>query len=452
MRLLWALLALSFLFTLPAYAAQPWFTVQSWTLDNGLHVVVLPSHRAPIVRVNVWYKTGGASDLVGKSGTAHYLEHLMFRGNDTLKDGAYSAAIKDWGGQENAFTALDVTTYFATIPADKLAPLLKMEASRMRQAKPSAIDATTEHQVIQQERFQTVESDPNRIFSEGLNARFYPDFVYGRPIIGTPAEIKALTRADAMAFHDTWYGPDNAILVIAGDVDVEKIRALVNRYFGSLKPINPPEHDYLHRTAPVLKKSDTVQKCDARIQQPLLGLSWPLPSAEYALQDSLTAQVLAYILDGGSTSPLYKRLVEREKRVTALSFGYNDSLRAAGNIDLDYWPAPNQTDYAALDAHVRQTLRDVIVNNISEADLHRALEQLKLRFELASDEPIGLASQIGYQLALGDTLEQIEAAPLLLDAVTLADVKRFAARYLFNLERGYLTSRLLPVGDRACVK
>ena len=450
MRHLLACMALVVFLAFPARA--DWFKAESWTLDNGLQVVLIPSHRSPLVRVNVWYKTGGASDPQGVSGVAHYLEHLMFRGNDEMRDGAYSATIKNWGGQENAFTALDVTTYFATIPTNKLAALLKMEASRMRQVKPQTKDAATEHQVIQQERHQTIESDPNRLFAEDLNAQFFPGHVYGRAIIGTPAEIKALELKDAINFHNRWYGPDNAILVIAGDVDSAQAQILVNRYFGSLKPVHPPKHDYLQTPAPFLRKDKLAQKCDARVQQPLLGISWPLPAAEYDLQTSLTASVLAYILDGGSTSPLYRTLVEQQKRVTSLSISYNDSLRAAGNFDFDYWPAPGEHDYGALDQHVRKVLKQVINEQITEKDVSRARNQLKLQYELASDEPINLAGQIGYKLAMGEDLQQIQAAPLLLDAVTLTDLKRFSVRYLFADDRGSLSSRLLPAKDSLCAR
>ncbi len=430
--------------------AAPWFNAESETLSNGLQIVVLPNHRSPIIHSSVWYKTGGANDPDGQSGIAHYLEHLMFRGNDAMKDGEYSATVKAWGGDENAFTSMDVTSYFASIPADKLDTLLTMEASRMKQMAPDPAKAATEHDVILQERAQTISSDPSRLFSEQVNAQFYPQHPYGRPIIGTPRDIKALKLEDAEAFHDRWYGPDNAILMIAGDIEPEDAFRMAKKHFGGLKPIQPPRS--LYKTMPPLVQDTdiSVHKCDARIEQPLLGLTWKLPARSRILQDALTGDVLAYILNGGSTSPLYKALVEQDKRVTALSVSYDDSLMAATNFDMGVWPAPGETDYPALTRYIETRLKDIITTRITEADVRRAITQLQLQYELASDEPQGLAMQLGFKLAQGETLDTLRNAPLLLDAVTLADIHRFAATYLFNPARGLMTTSLLPQGDPSC--
>jgi zinc protease len=436
---------------MPAMAA-PWFEAESETLHNGLHVVVLPNHRSPIVHTSVWYKTGGANDPDGQSGIAHYLEHLMFRGNDTLKDGEYSQTIKSWGGDDNAFTSMDVTSYFATIPADKLEKQLRMEAGRMQEVAPDPKKAATEHDVIQQERAQVIVSDPNRLFGEQVNAQLYPLHPYGRPIIGTPRDISALRLEDAIAFHDKWYGPDNAILVIAGDVEPKRAIRMARAYFGGIDRVNPPFPAYKAKP-PLADDTDiTVQKCDARIEQPLLGLNWTLPPRKAVLQEALTADVLAYILNGGSTNPLYKALVEEDKRVTALSVAYGDNLNAVASFEINAWPAPRETDYTALNKHIIERLRDVITNDLTEADVARAISQMKLQYELASDEPDNLAMQIGYRLAQGDRLDFLLAVPSLMDAVTLADLRRFAERTLFNPERGVAETRLLPQKDPQCQK
>lgn len=432
--------------------ADPWFSAQSETLHNGLQVVILPNHRSPIIHTSVWYKTGGANDPDGQSGIAHYLEHLMFRGNDTLKDGEYSQTIKSWGGDDNAFTSMDVTSYFATIPADKLEKQLRMEAGRMQEVAPDPKKAATEHQVIQQERAQVIVSDPNRLFGEQVNAQLYPLHPYGRPIIGTPRDIARLRLEDAIAFHDKWYGPDNAILVIAGDVEPKKALRMARAYFGGIRRSNPPFPEYKANPPVAGDAKITVQKCDARIEQPLLGLHWTLPPRKAVLQEALTADVLAYILNGGSTSPLYKVLVEDDKRVTALSVSYDDNLNAVAGFGVDAWPASAESDYAALSKHITQRLEEVIANRITEEDVQRAITQLKLQYELASDQPDNLAMQIGYRLAQGDTLEFLLAAPSLLDAVTVSDIQRFAKTYLFSSERGVSETRLLPQKDPQCQK
>lgn len=433
-----------------AMAAEPWFTAESRTLPNGLQVVVLPNHRAPIAHVSVWYKAGGANDPDEQSGVAHYLEHLMFRGNDEMKDGEYSATVKAWGGDENAFTSMDVTAYFATLPEDKLDKQLTMEASRMRQIAPDPKKAATEHEVIQQERAQTVGSDPNRVFAEQVNAQLYPQHPYGRPIIGTPKDIAALRLNYAKDFHKHWYGPDNAILVIAGDVEPDKAFALARKRFGGLDPIHPPLAPYKRHPINPTDLSIALQKCDARVEQPLISVNWTLPPRASALQTALTADVLAYILDGGSTSPLYKALVEQDKRVTALSVSYNDNTLMAGGFSLNVWPSPDERDYEAFTTYLKTRLDEIIASRITEDDVRRAITQLQLQFELASDQPSGLAMQLGYSLAMGETLDTLRQAPLMLDAVTLADVKRFAETYLFNAARAPLSSRLLPQGDSAC--
>lgn len=430
-------------------ASSSWFAHDTWTLPNGLQIILLSNHRAPIAHVGVWYKVGGASDLPDKSGTAHYLEHLMFLGTKTVPPGAHSLRIKEWGGEDNAFTARDVTSYFSTFPSKHLEDVLRMEASRMHAVTPSHKRAENEHKVVIEERHQVIESDPQRLFSELSQSQFYAGHRYGRPVIGTPADMKRLTLHDAVEFHNRWYGPDNAVLIIAGDVTRGQAKTLVQRIFAPLAPIHPPHRVYLDEKTVPNGLQLRVVKCDARIVQPWLAESFAVPTARNDLQSALAADILSHILNGGPTSPLYKILIEEKKIATSIGVSHDDDLKAAGSFDIALWPTPGidpDTALAALDGALKEA-----VSRLTERDIRQAAKQISLSTTMLSDQPFSLAMTIGYALAQGRTLEEIDAAPLLLDAVTLSDVRRYARNYLTDPARGLMRSALLPEGDPTCV-
>ncbi|MFV2002554.1 MAG: M16 family metallopeptidase, partial [Paracoccaceae bacterium] len=230
-RLAAAIIVLTF-FSFPVRAAD----VASFTLDNGMQVVVLQDRRAPVVVHMVWYRVGAADDPPGKSGIAHFLEHLLFKGTDDMGPGELSATVARNGGSDNAFTSADYTAYFQRVASDRLALMMQMEADRMRNLRMTEQDVTTERRVVLEERGQRVDSNPGALFREQRQAAQYLNHPYGTPIIGWRKEMEQLNRDDAFAFYQRYYAPNNAILIVAGDVEVDEVRALAEQYYGPLEP------------------------------------------------------------------------------------------------------------------------------------------------------------------------------------------------------------------------
>ncbi|MBU0859845.1 MAG: insulinase family protein, partial [Alphaproteobacteria bacterium] len=220
------------------------FNAESFTLANGMTVVVIPNHRVPVITHMVWYRVGAADEPVGKSGIAHFLEHLMFKGTDTMKPGEFSKVIRGLGGNDNAFTSQDYTAYFQSISVEHLEKVMTMEASRMRGLNPPLAEVDSERQVILEERRQRIENDPRAYMAEQMRYALFPNHPYGTPNIGWASEMAELSWDDAKAMYDTWYAPNNAILVVAGDVKMETFKPLAEKIYGGLVPEDVPERQW----------------------------------------------------------------------------------------------------------------------------------------------------------------------------------------------------------------
>ena len=234
------LAGLAAMFVFPGFSVAATIdeAVTSFTLDNGMQVVIVEDRRAPVVQHMVWYRAGSADEPKGESGVAHFLEHLLFKGTDTLAPGEFSAVVAANGGQDNAFTSYDYTAYFQRVAADRLELMMQMEADRMVNLRLSEKDIVTERDVILEERNQRTDNNPRALFSEQVNAVQYYNHRYGVPIIGWRHEMEALELADTLSFYGTYYAPNNAILVVSGDVDPDEVRELANKYYGVI-PANP---------------------------------------------------------------------------------------------------------------------------------------------------------------------------------------------------------------------
>ncbi|MEL6794708.1 MAG: pitrilysin family protein, partial [Pseudomonadota bacterium] len=240
--------------------AQAAPNVSSFTLENGMQGVVIEDNRAPVVTHMVWYRVGAADEPPGKSGIAHFFEHLMFKGTDEIPEGAFSKLVAENGGQDNAFTSFDFTGYFQRIASDRLELVMKMEADRMTDLRLTEALVAPERDVVLEERNQRTENNPGSLFGEQMDAAMYQNHPYGVPVVGWKSEIEGLTLQDALDFYDRWYGPDNAILVVAGDVSVEEVKRLAEIHYGPIpakgiaprvRPAEPP-----HRAARRLEMVD----------------------------------------------------------------------------------------------------------------------------------------------------------------------------------------------------
>src|SRR6201993_4746392 len=328
-----AVAAFALVVTTTGAFAQTTFTSEpptSFTLQNGLQVLIIQDHRTPVVTQMVWYKVGSADETPGKSGLAHFLEHLMFKGTSKHPAGEFSQTVLRIGGNENAFTSTDYTGYFQRVPREQLGKMMEFEADRMTGLILKDENVLPERDVVLEEYNMRVANNPEARLTEQIMAALYLNHPYGRPVIGWHQEIEKLDRQDALAFYKRFYAPNNAILVIAGDVDAAEIRPIAERTFGMVaaQPGIPARR--LRPQEPEPAGPRTVTLSDARVEQPSLRRSYLVPSAATAASgESATLDVLAQLMGGGSNSYLYRRLVvERSLAVTATAAYQGTSLDA----------------------------------------------------------------------------------------------------------------------------
>ncbi|MCZ6763756.1 MAG: pitrilysin family protein, partial [Alphaproteobacteria bacterium] len=316
---------------LPAFssaARAQLFNPEYFVLDNGLEVVVLENHRAPIVSHMVWYKVGGADEPPGKSGLAHFFEHLMFMGTEKYPAGEFSDIVARNGGRENAFTSQDYTGYFQNVAADRLELMMELESDRMRGLILTAEVIEPERLVIIEERRQRVERTPQGLLGEQVSAATFANHPYRVPVIGWEDEIRTLTLDDLKTFYDTWYAPNNAVLIVAGDVEVDEVRRMAATYYGPIAARNVPER--IRPAEPVHQAPREVVLTDARVPQPSWTRRYLAPSYKSGdTQHSYPLQVLSQILGGGTTSRLYRELVIEQGLAVAAGSSYS-----AGVLDL----------------------------------------------------------------------------------------------------------------------
>ena len=417
-------------------------TVTDFTLENGLQVLVIEDHRAPAVTQMVWYRTGAADEAPGHSGIAHFFEHLMFKGTDDIAPGAFSGLIEAQGGNDNAFTSWDYTAYFQRIAADRLDMVMRMESDRMRDLILTDDVVATERNVILEERAQRVDSDPQALFSEQLRAAQYLNHPYGRPIIGWRHEIEGLGTAQALDFYRTFYAPNNAILVVAGDVTPDAVRAMVERHYGPLAPTPGLTRPSRPAEPPQLAER-RLTMTDARVAEPLLMRSYLAPVRRPGDQKQAAALVyLAELLGGNPTTSLLAQRLHFGDAKAVYSFaGYDASGLDSGLLTLGLVPLPG-IDPAEAEAAMDAVLDDFL----REGPEPHAFARLKTKFRAAEiyarDNVDGLAHRYGEALANGLTVADVQAWPEVLQQVTPEDVRAAAAEVLDR--RRAVTGWLLP--------
>ncbi len=403
-------------------AATPLFAdeeeaVTTFTLDNGMDVVVIEDHRAPVVQHMVWYRAGSADEPVGSSGVAHFLEHLLFKGTDTLAPGEFSATVAANGGNDNAFTSYDYTAYFQRVAADRLELMMRMEADRMRNIRLSENDILTERDVILEERNQRTENNLRALFGEQMNAAQYLNHRYGVPIIGWKHEMETLDMEDALSFYETHYAPNNAILVVTGDVDSDEVRALAEKYYGVI-PANPDLPERVRSQEPPHTAERRLTFKDPRVAQPYVQRSYLAPERDPGAQETAAALfLLAELLGGSTTSYLNEKLqLDQQIAVYAGSFYRGVSLDDT-TFDLLVVPAEGVSLQEAEDA-MDQAVADFIAEGVNEEDLDRIKMQLRASQIYARDNVDGIGNRYGRALTSGLTVEDVQAWPDILQAVT----------------------------------
>ncbi len=413
-------------------------------LENGLDVVVIPDHRAPVVTQMIWYKVGAADEPYGVSGIAHFLEHLMFKGTETIPAGQFSKIIARKGGDDNAFTSQDVTAYFQRVAKDRLASVMEMEADRMKNLRLTENDVNTERNVILEERRSRVDNDPSSLLQEQMMAALYRNHPYGIPVIGWEHEIAKLNREDAFAFYDRFYAPDNAVLVVAGDVEPDEVRALAEETFGKV----PAHGELIKRERPAEPKHDasvTVTLEDPRAGRTTVQRLYIAPSYTTGKPGEAEAlELLARIMAHGSTGRIYKSLVVDKEAAASAGGWYSESGLDSGRIGFYAIAGDNDTP-EEMEAAIDAVIEDVRVNGVTQQELDRARAALLAEYVYNSDSISRMARQYGWRLAVGLDVEDVEDWPNRIKAVTTDDVRKVAVDHL--LDENSVTGILKPAPE-----
>jgi zinc protease len=423
-------------------AAETAQRATSFNLANGIQVVVVPDHRAPVVTHMVWYRVGAADELPGKSGIAHFLEHLMFKSTDKIPMGEFSKIVARLGGQDNAFTSQDTTAYFQRVAKERLQDMMEMEADRMVNLRLTEKEVLTERDVILEERRSRIENNPSAILDEQMEAALYQSHPYGIPVIGWEHEIAALTPDDAMAHYKRYYAPNNAILVVSGDVTVDEVRRLAEATYGKI-PANPAVGTTRFRPSePPHRAARRVALEDPRAGKPSWHRSYLAPSYTTAGKGEAEAlELLMKIVADGPTSRIYKKLVVEAGAASSAGGWYSGSGRDSGKIGL-YAVAADGSSLDRIETLVGEMLAEVVANGVSEAELKRAKASLVADFVYESDSQATLARRYGFGLTAGRTIPEIEGWPEAIGKVDLESIKQVARKHLDI--RNSVTGTLTP--------
>ncbi|WP_431298043.1 M16 family metallopeptidase [Tabrizicola sp. BL-A-41-H6] len=416
-------------------------TVTNFQLENGLDVVVIEDHRAPVVVNMVWYRVGAADEPAGHSGIAHFLEHLMFKGTEKIAPGDFSAIVEAQGGNDNAFTSWDYTAYFQRVAADRLDLMMEMEADRMRNLRLTEDDVTTERQVILEERAQRTDSSPGALLSEQMRAAQFLNHPYGVPIIGWRHEMEQLSREDALTYYQRFYAPNNATLVVAGDVTPDAVRAMAEKHFGPLKPSEGITPRVRPQEPPQLSER-RLSLADERVSEPYVMRTYLAPERDPGDQkDAAALTILAELLGGSGQTSVLARALQFDSQIAVYSTAYYDGTSIDdATFGFVVVPVPGVTlpdAEAAMDKVLATFLKDG-----PDADaFERIKTQIRANEIYAKDDVQGLARTYGEELSIGLSLADIQGWDEALGAVTIDDVRAVAAKVLDrrNAVTGYLT-------------
>lgn len=399
--------------------------VTDFMLDNGMQVVVVEDHRAPVVQHMLWYRAGSADEPKGASGVAHFLEHLLFKATDKLEAGELSATVAANGGRDNAFTSYDYTAYFQRIAADRLELMMTMESDRMKNIRLTPQNIETERDVIIEERNQRTENNPQALFGEQINASQYLNHRYGTPIIGWMHEMQELDLEDALSFYELYYSPNNAILVVSGDVTPDEVRTLAEKHYGPI-PRNPDLPDRLRTEEPRQNAERRVIFRDARVAQPYISRSYLVPERDTGAQETAAAlTILAEILGGGTTSYLAEKLQFDTQTATYTTAWYSGVSLDDTTFRMIIVPTTGislDEGEAALD----KAIADFLETGVDAEQLERIKLQIRASEIYAQDNVDGIANRYGRALTSGLTVADVAAWPDVLDAVTAEDIMQAA--------------------------
>jgi zinc protease len=408
---------------LTAALANPYET----TLKNGLRIIVKEDRRAPTVAQMVWYRIGSMDEVDGASGVAHVLEHMMFKGTPSVGPGEFNKLVAAAGGRDNAFTSRDYTAYFQQVPKEKLPEMMRLEADRMRHLNVDPKEFAQEIKVVMEERRMRTDDNPQSRLFEQMNAVAFQAHPYRRPIIGWMNDLETMTAADARAWYDTWYVPNNAYVVIVGDVDHREVFALAEKYYGVLEsralPVRKPQ---------VEPAQDGTRRVNVKApaELPVLIMGWKAPVLRDVEKDSdpYALTMLAAVLDGHDAARLTRKLVREDKVALSVGIDYDSTARGPGMVYLHGSPSAGRT-VADLETALRAEITRIQKDGVSEQELKRARAQLVAAEVYKLDSMFGQAMEIGQTESAGIPYQKIDRMLEKLQQVTAAEVQAVAKKY-----------------------
>lgn len=406
--------------------------VYSYMLENGLKVLVKPDHRSPVAVSQVWYKVGGSYEYSGVTGVSHALEHMMFKGTKKLKAGEFSEIIAANGGSENAFTGKDYTAYFQRISSDRLELCLQNEADRMRNLQLNETEFKKEIEVIKEERRSRTDDNPSSLTYERFNAAAFINSSYQQPIIGWMEDLDSMQLADLSQWYQTWYAPNNATLVVAGDVDPQQVYQWAKKYFGPLQPskITPPKP---RREVEQMGERRITVKLPAKVPYLLMGYKVPVLKNIKAEDenDIYALEVLAGVLDGGNSSRLNRRLVREEEIAASAGAGYDPYSRQQTLFLFDGSPRKGHT-VKELELAIKKQIIAIQNKAPEQSELDRVKAQVMASSVYEKDSVFYQAMQLGTLETVGVGWQKKDEYLTRVQQVTAEQVQAVAKKYLID--------------------
>lgn len=422
-------------------------------LTNGMNVIVLPDHRTPVVVHSVWYGTGSMDEPEGKTGIAHMFEHLMFKGTEKVPPQEFSKIVAKHGGQDNAFTSRDYTAYFQKIGVKNLAPMMEIEADRMSHLKLTDTVFQPERDVVMEERRMRTDSQPTQRFFEKLIRAHYPTHPYGHPVIGWAADIQGYTVAMAKEWYKTHYGPNNATMILVGDITPEQAKPLVEKYYGPAKKVPLPPRE--NPIEPLRADETRLKEIDSDVKVPVFYQIYRAPSifagvagAKPNLKESLALMLLAEIFGGGPTSHLYENLVKEQQIADAASADYDAVTRAESTLDIFVQPKPGIT-LDKIEAAVQKEIAAFIKTPVDQTELDRARIGMLADDVYGRDDPFNNVYELGNWVMAGGKAEEFDDWRDAIKTITPSDITAAAQKYFITPGRttGWLAATEADFGS-----
>lgn len=434
----------SLVLCISAEAAQ--LNTQAYTLNNGLKLIVREDHRAPVATVQIWYKVGSSYEHNGITGISHLLEHMQFKGTPNHPEGKFADIINACGGELNAFTYYDYTGYYESLPAMQVPVALALEADRMRHTTFSQANFDTELQVVIEERRLRTDDVPEALTYERFAATALTNNPYRNPVIGWPDDLKAATLENAKNWYDTWYAPNNATIIVVGDVNPQEVYTWVQQNFAGIKTSVLPSIKPQEEVRPLGEKHITV-KLPAKLPTVFMGLDAPVVKTHPQINEVAALNVLVTLLDGGESARLSQHLIRDKQIASFINISYDPFSRMNSLIVFSAYPKQGVNAQQVTEA-IWQEIVDLQKNPVTIAELNRAKVQYKAQDIYAQDSISAQAMEIGVLESVGLSWETKEKFLQSVENVTIEDIQRVAQRYFTRdgLTIGILES--LPLDGR----